>query len=644
MNINEPDWDEADEDAFEGPDAYVEGDDVDEDIGDALEMDIENAQDDVETHDDGEPLPIAHIQALVFRERVLRMIVPRRRPTLNPYYRTGQYMDGEDESDEGGNNAQPRGNSWFQQVTKPQKAGMELLMSGEFGQVESKVRSRAGQRSIPTILKRRAASTRHLCKEIVSADLVPNTNGTVVANYDDNIYSGQFSSDSSFYYTCGQDFKLHIYDMTSSPSLKTAESIRQRRLTSSHGPSDHDTTMKVMKIIQGVHGQWTITDSHLSPNNERMIYSSITSTVYMTNIHEEDPAQIPLHFADNSRNRGWTLGDVGRFGIYSCRFSADGNEVIAGGNGNIFVYDLGAHKRTVKIVAHGDDVNSCCWADTASGNVLISASDDTFLKVWDRRSLGSSPKPSGVLIGHTEGITYVSAKGDGRYIISNGKDQAVRLWDLRKMRTNNELEAVESKHFGVSGYDYRYGNYRKPRYHAHPQDCSVMAYRGHVVFKTLIRCHFSPAETTGGQYIYSGSADGKIHIWSLDGQVVQILDRTHTLPIAFDPSAPEPPPKSHGRGHPVCVRDVSWHGKEPVILSAGWEGGRVGQSSVARHEWKGLGKMSLEDLVTKNSAEGEQQGERRSLRRSARLNSMPGHFAGITDDDDDEEDDENYTD
>jgi len=129
----------------------------------------------------------------------------------------------------------------------------------------------------------------------------------------------------------------------------------------------------------------------------------------------------------------------------------------------------------VKIDAHQADVNSCCWADTASGNVLISASDDTFLKVWcvsaltsllskllkderrDRRSLGSSQKPSGVLIGHTEGLANVSAKGDGRYVISNGKDQALRLWDLRKMRTNAEYEEVASDNedYGLRGYDYR---------------------------------------------------------------------------------------------------------------------------------------------------------------------------------------------
>ena len=60
-----------------------------------------------------------------------------------------------------------------------------------------------------------------------------------------------------------------------------------------------------------------------------------------------------------------------------------------------------------------------------------------------------------MLIGHTEGITNVSAKGDGRYVISNGKDQALRLWDLRKMCTNSEHEEVANDDYGIRGYDYR---------------------------------------------------------------------------------------------------------------------------------------------------------------------------------------------
>jgi WD repeat-containing protein 23 len=57
-------------------------------------------------------------------------------------------------------------------------------------------------------------------------------------------------------------------------------------------------------------------------------------------------------------------------------------------------------------------------------------------------------------MGYTEGITYVSTKGDGRYIISNGKDQKLRLWDLHKMRSNQDLEEVENNYYGTN-YDYR---------------------------------------------------------------------------------------------------------------------------------------------------------------------------------------------
>lgn len=56
------------------------------------------------------------------------------------------------------------------------------------------------------------------------------------------------------------------------------------------------------------------------------------------------------------------------------------------------------------------------------------------------------------------------------------------------------------------------GVYQRPPRDSHPHDCSVMSYRGHTVLRTLIRCHFSPAETTGSQYIYSGSADGVVHV------------------------------------------------------------------------------------------------------------------------------------
>ncbi|KAL4241704.1 DDB1- and CUL4-associated factor [Abortiporus biennis] len=548
------------------------------------------------------------------------------------------YVDEDEDDDEDFyfHQVGPHG-KWYEEVKEPKQEGLELLMSGEFGRLGHQFKTRAKNNNVVRTLLDRGTRVRPTSREDIASDIVPNSDGVAVASYQSNAYVGQYSSDSSFYYTCVRDFRLHVYDTTA-----PIEPPRPNPHVPSYNRDlSHQTSMKLIKTIHASADRWTITDSHLSPDNQRMIYATVSNNVYMTSTLDSSQVQTPINFADRVRvHRGgrdlWYDDD--HYGIWSCKFSADGNEVVAGGREMIFVYDLVADKRTVKIRAHEDDINSCCWADTASGNILISASDDSFLKVWDRRSLGSSPKPSGVLIGHTEGLTYVSAKGDGRYVISNGKDQVLRLWDLRKMRSSLEWEQCAHKNYGIPHYDYRAGAYPKPRYRAHPLDCSVMQYTGHEVLRTLIRCHFSPAETTGGQYIYSGSADGRIHIWSLDGQVVQVLDRSKTLPMSFDPSGPVP--QSSSQSDPrrrICVRDVSWHSQQPILMSAGWLGSGWGMreaSIVARHEWKGLAKMnySLEDYVAKQAALNSQRAERAS-RRAALRGMMPGSFS--LDDDDD---------
>ncbi|KAH9486363.1 LEC14B-like protein [Psilocybe cubensis] len=476
--------------------------------------------------------------------------------------------DDDDDEDTYNRPARRRGRPFFPPVTEPKKEGLELLASGDFGRVGVKSRGRRNRANIArTILGRGSHPIPLFNREDILNKFVPNTNGTTVAIYDANMYTAQFSD----------DFKLHIFDMRAPPLTHSTPGPSSRSMSD----SGLTTRMPLRKVIQGHPGRWTITDANLSPDNERCIFYSSTSP-------DGNNSQIPIPFADHPSGRGHYHSS---FGIWSCRFSADGNEIVAGGDGKLFVYDLLANKRTVKIQAHEDDVNSCCWADTASGNVLVSASDDTYIKVWDRRSLGSSRKPSGVLVGHTEGITYVSAKGDGRYIVSNGKDQAARLWDLRKMRSSAEFDEIrlDRRYYGIPEFDYRYPYYPEPNYPAHPKDCSVMTFRGHSVLRTLIRCHFSPAESTGSQYIYSGSANGLIH--------------------------------------------------EPVIMSAGWENARGG-TVIARHEYKGLSKMpgALEDWVEKNRLETEETENR--PRRSGRLAQQRGLMPGTFHHDEDEEEDE----
>ncbi len=75
-----------------------------------------------------------------------------------------------------------------------------------------------------------------------------------------------------------------------------------------------------------------------------------------------------------------------------------------------------------------------------------------------------------------QGITFISTAGDGRYCLSNGKDQAVKLWDLRKMTSPEDYERkrIDRVSYSIPGWDYRRNSYAKPRYQTHPHDNSVM--------------------------------------------------------------------------------------------------------------------------------------------------------------------------
>ena len=62
--------------------------------------------------------------------------------------------------------------------------------------------------------------------------------------------------------------------------------------------------------------------------------------------------------------------------------------------------------------------------------------------------------------------------------------------------------------------DYRWEDYPAREYMVkHPQDNSLMTYRGHHVLATLIRAYFSPLHSTAQRYIYAGSHDGSVYIF-----------------------------------------------------------------------------------------------------------------------------------
>jgi WD repeat-containing protein 23 len=260
---------------------------------------------------------------------------------------------------------------------------------------------------------------------LASQHLIPGSQADLIVNMNARCYSGQFSEDGSFFFACGQDFKVRMYD-TSNP---------------------YD--WKYYKVVNYYGGQWTITDASLSPDNKLLAYSSIRSQICLANTDQSDSSEPRLlDFSDMGRGGhgmggggGWGRSR-GHFGIWSLRFSGDGSEIVAGtSDESVYVYDLETQRSILRIEGHRDDVNAVCFGDKMSPHILYSGSDDTTLKVWDRRSLASM-RPAGMFLGHTEGLTYIDSKGDGRYVISNGKDQTCKLWDLRNMISTDRAEKI----------------------------------------------------------------------------------------------------------------------------------------------------------------------------------------------------------
>ncbi|XP_039274232.2 U5 small nuclear ribonucleoprotein 40 kDa protein-like [Styela clava] len=191
--------------------------------------------------------------------------------------------------------------------------------------------------------------------------------------------------------------------------------------------------------------------------------------------------------------------------VNSCASSRRGDQLVASGSDDctVKVWDV-RRKGAVKSLQSTYQVTSVTFNDTAQQ--IMSGGIDNDIKVWDIRNEKSSMS----LRGHKDTITGLSLSADGSFLLSNSMDNTLRMWDVRPYAPQERCMRIFSGH-------------------------------QHNFEMNLLRCSWSP----DGSRIAAGSANRFVHVW--DARSSQLL---YKLP-----------------GHAGCVNEVSFHPKEPIIMS-----------------------------------------------------------------------------
>ncbi|KAI0562374.1 LEC14B protein-like isoform X1 [Gracilaria domingensis] len=375
--------------------------------------------------------------------------------------------------------------------------------------------------------------------------MLPNVKHHIVESQPDRVYGARFvGEDGDMFVTSIQGTGRHY-----------RSSIHEIHVYST-SMSEHKAAWKRTHTIRARNVRWTVTDFAVSPDGRWLAYASINSYINLVDLQNPRLS----HNTFNTFNISSSIED--RLNIWSLMWSHDGTELIAAtgaskrfGPGNVVIFNIHTGTISSVISAHQDDVNSVCYLQHGDGNMIVSASDDVLVKLWDRREnkyrAGRKiDRPCALFVGHQYGLTHVSSKNDGRFLISNGKDQFIKLWDARKCTATDNLDKVVRPPRDVS-FDYRLNPCPLVRQSRSFQDDSVATYAGsHETLQTLIRAHFSPMHSTGQKYIYCGSSDGCFVIYDvLSGEEVEVL-----------------------RGHRDVVRDVSWHPYGGFLTTGSWDG------------------------------------------------------------------------
>jgi WD40 repeat protein len=270
----------------------------------------------------------------------------------------------------------------------------------------------------------------------------------------------------------------HKAELEISTLLKNLDVNAPRPLLRPLWPALEQAGSLTLRVLEGhVHSVRAVT---LSADGRRVVSGSDDKTLRVWDLEGEAPPRLLQGHTDSVR---------------AVALSADGRRAVSGSaDKTLRVWDLEGKSPTRVFQGHTGSVNAI--ALSADGRRAVSGSDDKTLRVWDLEGKA----PTRVLLGNTGSINAVALSADGRRAVSGSDDGTLRVWNLESKGSPPRL---------LNGAP------RTRRWQWRSQTGSIEAV----------------ALSADGKRAVSGSDDGTLHVWDLEGKAPPRLLQGHTRSV-----------------------------------------------------------------------------------------------------------------
>lgn len=244
--------------------------------------------------------------------------------------------------------------------------------------------------------------------------------------------------------------------------------------------ASHDHTGRLWDISTGTQTArllghaWGVSQARFSADESRIVTASLDGTVRVWNRSYDGDEITYVQQAKNDQNAPF-LGHEGQ--VFAAALSIDGTSVASGGSDNrvllwnvadlqafdhkgLALYGTATQPKYEELLGHTAPVRSISF--TADGRFLVSAGDDNTIKVWSAReqtALGRNLLRGELvktMCGHSGAVTSIAflSSASGR-LASVSQDGAARFWDIDQYEETRILkghtDAVLDANFSPSG-------------------------------------------------------------------------------------------------------------------------------------------------------------------------------------------------